>query len=140
MSTMTIHEIRLAPARPSRPAVRPVEWAGAVAGVRRPSVRHASVRLTRRGRVAVLLLGLVLALAVGVFVGAGSVATERPGTPPPTRVVMVGSGDTLWDIAADAAVATGTDDVRDMVTRIVRLNALESGMVLAGQRLRVPTE
>ena len=116
-------------------------------GVRRPQSRplsrsqsRATVRLTRRGRVVVLLLGLAIALAVGVFLGAGSVATEQPGTPTPTRIVMVGSGDTLWDIAADAADATGSGDVREMVTRIERLNALESGMVLAGQRLRVPTE
>jgi Tfp pilus assembly protein FimV len=128
MSTMTIGEVRLVPRPTSRPAVRRVE--------RQPS----TVRLTRRGRVVVLLLGLVLALAAGVFMGAGSVATERPGTPEPTRVVQVGSGDTLWDIAVDAAAATGEDDVRAMVDRIERLNALDSGMVLAGQRLRVPTE
>ena len=74
------------------------------------------------------------------LLGAGSAATERPGTPDPTRIVLVGTGDTLWAIAADAAAATGEDDVRDMVDRIERLNALESGMVLAGQRLRVPTD
>jgi len=127
MSTMTIHEVRLSPTRVTRPAARRVE---------RPS----TVRLTRRGRVTVLLLGLVLALAGGITLGAGSAATERPGTPDPTRVVLVGTGDTLWAIAADAAAATGEDDDRDVVDRIERLNALESGMVLAGQRLRVPTD
>ena len=127
MSTMTIHEVRLSPTRVTRPAARRVE---------RPS----TVRLTRRGRVTVLLLGLVLALAGGITLGAGSAATERPGTPDPTRVVLVGTGDTLWAIAADAAAATGEDDVRLMVDRIEDLNALESGMVLAGQRLRVPTD
>jgi len=121
MSTMTIHEVRFAPSRVT---------------VQRP----ATLRLTRRGRVVVLLLGLALALSAGIFLGAGSVATERPGTPEPTRIVQVGTGDTLWAIAADAAAATGEDDVRAMVDRIERLNALESGMVLAGQRLRVPTE
>jgi hypothetical protein len=130
MSTMTIHEVSLAPGATratSRPAVRRVE-------------RRSTVRLTRRGRAVVLIAGLLIALAAGVFLGAGSVATERPGTPEPTQVVQVGPGDTLWGIAADAAAATGEDDVRDMVERIERLNALESGMVLAGQRLRVPTE
>ena len=126
MSTMTIHEVRLSPARVSRPATRRVE---------RPS----TVRLTRRGRVTVLLLGLALALAGGIFLGAGSAATERPGAES-TRVVQVGTGDTLWEIAAAAAAATGEDDVRTMVDRIEHLNALESGMVLAGQRLRVPTD
>jgi hypothetical protein len=127
MSTMTIHEVRLAPRTTSRASVRRVE---------RPS----TVRLTRRGRAVVLVAGLLLALAAGVFLGAGSVATERPGTPEPTQIVQVGPGDTLWGIAADAAAATGEDDVRAMVERIERLNALESAMVLAGQRLRVPTD
>ena len=127
MSTMTIHEVRLSPTRVTRRAARRVE---------RPS----TVRLTRRGRVTVLLIGLLLALAGGILLGAGSAATERPGTPDPTRIVLVGTGDTLWAIAADAAAATGEDDVRAMVDRIERLNALESGMVLAGQRLRVPTD
>jgi hypothetical protein len=126
MSTMTIHEVRLTPTRVSRPAARRVE---------RPS----TVRLTRRGRVTVLVLGLALALAGGIFLGAGSAATERPGAES-TRVVQVGTGDTLWEIAAAAAAATGEDDVRAMVDRIEDLNALESGMVLAGQRLRVPTD
>jgi hypothetical protein len=127
MSTMTIHEVRLVPRAATLPAVR-------------PAVRRSAVRLTRRGRVVVLLLGVVLALAAGVFLGAGSVATEHPGTPAPTAIVMVGAGDTLWGIAADAAAATGEDDVRAMVARIERLNALESAMVLSGQRLRVPTD
>src|SRR5687767_2598227 len=126
MSTMTIHEVRLSP-RTTPPAVRRAE-------------QRSTVRLTRRGRVVVLLLGLALALAAGVFLGAGSVATERPGTPEPTQIVQVGSGDTLWGIAVDAAAATGEDDVRAMVERIQRLNALDSSMVLAGQRLRVPTD
>ena len=126
------------PRGPPRPASDqpPGRTPRRAAAVDRPS----TLRLTRRGRVVVLLLGLVLALAAGVFLGAGSVATERPGTPEPTRIVQVGSGDTLWGIAVDAAAATGEDDVRAMVDRIERLNALDSGMVLAGQRLRVPTE
>ncbi len=127
MSTMTIDQVaRTHTVRVAVPA--------------RPAQRHATVRLTRRGRAVVLMLGLVIALAAGVFLGAGSVATERPGTPEPTRIVTVATGDTLWDIAAEAAAATGEDDVRAMVDRIERLNALDSGMVLAGQRLRVPTD
>ena len=107
--------------------------------VRRPvpaEARPAAVRLTRRGRLVVLGLGLALALVLGVFVTAGSVATERPGQPEPTRVVMVGSGDTLWGIASEAARG---GDVRDMLARIKELNHLDSGMVTLGQRLHVPT-
>ena len=121
MSTMTIHEVRFAPRRVT---------------VQRSRDRAADPPRPRRRAPARPRAGL----AAGIFLGAGSVATERPGTPEPTRVVQVGTGDTLWAIAADAAAATGEDDVRAMVDRIERLNALESGMVLAGQRLRVPTD
>ena len=93
------------------------------------------MRLTRRGRLVVFVLALGLVLGLGMLWAAGSVATEKPGTPEPTRVVMVGAGETLWDIAADVA---DDGDIRAMVDHIERLNALESGMVRAGQRLRVP--
>lgn len=93
------------------------------------------VRLTRRGRVVVWLMALGLLLGVVLVFGAGSVATERPGTPEPTRVVMVDEGDTLWGLAADV---TTDGDVRAMVERIQRLNALDSALVQVGQKLRVP--
>lgn len=103
-----------------------------------PSAPFAStVRLTRRGRLVVLLAALGLVLAVGFFLASGSVATRDAGTPEPTRVVMVGAGDTLWDIAADLA---DEGDVRSMMDRIEQLNALESGMLTVGQELRVPTD
>jgi len=115
MSTLTI-----------APAFRPVTAR---------STRRTTVRLTRRGRVVVFLFSLVLALAIGILVAAGSVATGEAGTPEPTRVVTVGTGDTLWAIAADLA---DDGDVRGMMARIERLNALDSGMLSAGQRLVVP--
>ena len=129
MSTMTI------PARPARP-MRPV-------GVRSTAVRPAPerrggpVRLTRRGRLVVLAVAVLAILAVGFVLAGGSVATDEAGSPEPTRVVMVGTGDTLWDIAAGIS---DDGDVRAMVDRIQRLNALDSGMVVTGQRLLVPTE
>jgi len=95
-----------------------------------------SVRLTRRGRVVVLVAALLVAFAIGVFVtAAGSVATQEPGTPEPTKIVQVGSGDTLWGISSELA---DDGDVREMMTRIERLNALDSSVLQAGQRLVVP--
>ena len=85
----------------------------------------------------VVALSLFAILAVGFVLASGAVGTLESGTPEPTETVMVGTGDTLWDIAADAA---GDGDVREMVDRIKSLNALDSGMVTAGQRLRVPTD
>lgn len=108
----------------------------APAPVRRPAPRS-QVRLTRRGRVVVLLAALLLAFVVGVVVAAGSVATGEAGTPEPTRVITVGSGDTLWAIAADLA---DDGDVRAMMQRIESLNAMDGGMLTAGQRLVVPAD
>lgn len=116
MSTMTIDQMFV-----GQPAVR----------------RRSSVRLTRRGRVVVVLLALFALLAVGLVVAAGSVATGEAGTPEPTRVVLVGPGDTLWGIASAAADDGGT---AAMMERIEDLNALDSGMLTAGQRLLVPVD
>ncbi len=95
-----------------------------------------TLRLTRRGRVVVLTLALLVVLAVGVLLAGGSAATLEAGTPEPSRVVMVGSGETLWDIAGEAA---GDGDVRVMLERIKDLNRLDTVVVTAGQKLRVPT-
>ena len=94
-------------------------------------------RLTRRGRLVVLAFSLLVVMALGFVLASGAFGTKEGGTPEPTETVMVGTGDTLWDIAADAAEG---GDVREMVERIKSLNALDSGMVTAGQRLRVPTD
>jgi hypothetical protein len=94
-----------------------------------------SYRLTRRGRLVVVAFSLLVILAIGVVLASGAVGTKESGTPEPTETVMVGTGDTLWGIASEAADG---GDVREMVERIKSLNALDSGMVTAGQRLRVP--
>lgn len=100
---------------------------------RRPAA--SAVRLTRRGRLVVFLAALLLVLLAGVFLGSGAVGTDEAGTPPPTQVVMVGPGDTLWGIAAELS-ADG--DIRSTMAEIERLNALDSVALSAGQRLRVP--
>lgn len=99
--------------------------------------RSGQVRLTRRGRLVVFLLALAIVLGLGLAIAAGSVATDEAGTPEPTRVVMVGTGQTLWGIAADLAE---DGEVREMMTHIERLNALDSAVLAAGQRLIVPVQ
>ena len=99
----------------------------------RPST---AVRLTRRGRVVVVVAALLVAFAIGVFVtAAGSVATQHPGTAEPTKIVQVGTGDTLWGIASELS---DDGDVRAMMEEIKQLNALDSADLQAGQRLVVP--
>ena len=109
------------------PAVLPV--------TARPAVRPGQLRLTRRGRLVVFVVGLLVAVAVAVAFAGGSVATAEKGTPAPTDTIVVGTGATLWDIAA--ARAEG-GDVRDMMSTIQELNHLDGGLLVTGQQLRVP--
>jgi LysM repeat protein len=95
----------------------------------------ASVRLTRRGRLVVTVFFLGVLLALFTAFGPRVVATGEQGAPPETSTVVVGDGDTLWGIAADVA---DSGETREMVRRIVELNALSSATIHPGQELAVP--
>ena len=94
-----------------------------------------AVHLTRRGRWVVTLLLLGLVLAVLTVFGAHSAATGEAGSPVKTRMVEVGEGDTLWQIASYAA-APGK--VREMIHQIEELNALSGSAIIEGQEIAVP--
>jgi len=127
------------------PATALVDWPVAEQPVTLVPVRHVrsvrqaratgSVRLTRRGRLVVVVLALGLALAAMTAFGPGSAATSHPGAPVQTHVVEVGAGDTLWEIAAGVA-APG--HVRDKVQQIEELNHLSGPAVTIGQEIAVP--
>jgi len=101
----------------------------------RPTGGH-SVRLTRRGRAVVFGFCVAVLLAVGFALAGGSMATTEKGQSEPTEVITVGTGQTLWEIASEIS---DDGDVRDAMRHIERLNALDSPMLVAGQRLAVPT-
>jgi hypothetical protein len=92
----------------------------------------AAMRLTRRGRVAVLAIGLLVALAFGFLFASGSTATERGES---TTTIQVTPGETLWDIAASVAVEGHTGE---MVEHIKSINHLEGAALQVGQHLLVP--
>ncbi|RKS77446.1 LysM domain-containing protein [Motilibacter peucedani] len=99
-----------------------------------PARRASRVRLTRRGRVLVLLVcALAALLALGW--GAQGVRASISSDGPATAYVSVEPGDTLWGIAERVAPS---DDPRDVVARIEDLNDLPSAVVRAGQLLVVP--
>lgn len=102
---------------------------------RRPAPRG-EVRLTRRGRLVVLALALLVVLAVGVALGGGSAATGESGVDVATEVVVVDHGDTLWGIASQRAAHGG--EVRAVMAEIEEINRLESAALMVGQRLHVP--
>jgi hypothetical protein len=119
-------------------AVPPVRRAGANGSRRGPSRRRPAqppVRLTRRGRVVVVAFLVLVALASS-FLGLrnASVATSRQGRPP-YRTVVVQPGQTLWDVAREAAPGA---DPRDTVGRIMEVNDLSSALVQPGQQIAVP--
>ena len=93
------------------------------------------VRLTRRGRVVVVIVALAFLLLTAFALGSVAVGSETPGQAEPTEIVMVGTGDTLWGIAAELS---DNGDIRSTMREIERLNALESVALSAGQKLRVP--
>lgn len=96
---------------------------------------QSQVRLTRRGRVVVLLAVLLVALVASIALGGGSMATGEAGERPATEVVVVNEGDTLWGIASSVAEE---GEVRSMVHEIRELNDLDSSVVALGQKLHVP--
>ncbi len=99
--------------------------------------RTSTVRLTRRGRFAVLGLFLALAFVVLTLLGGQSAATREPGQPVETRTIVVHEGDTLWGIASEVAEP---GEVREMIHYIEELNALSGPSLMRGQELAVPVK
>jgi hypothetical protein len=94
-----------------------------------------TVRLTRRGRVTLVLAFLGVALALMIPFGGWAAATLTGGSPEPVRIVEVQPGDTLYGIAGDLAKP---GHIREMVHRIQELNSLPGGQITEGQKLAVP--
>jgi hypothetical protein len=94
------------------------------------------VRLTRRGRLAMLISTVLMLGVLGVVLGSTTVATDAPGNPVPAAMVTVKPGQTLWDLAAKA---NPTGDIQVTVDDIMRLNSMTAGGRLqAGDTIAVP--
>jgi hypothetical protein len=96
----------------------------------------AGLRLTRRGRVVLVLLAMLL-LAPMVTWGATAVASS-PGEATEVRVHAVQPGETLWDFARQ--VAEPGEDVRHAVARLQDLNEMSTGTLRVGELLLLPKE
>ena len=57
---------------------------------------------------------------------------------PSAHTMVVGDGDTLWDISSKAVAGTDAS-IREMEQTIKELNSLESSMLVSGQTLIIPT-
>lgn len=132
MATLTLSPSLAASGRPGRPGRlvspgRPV----------RAAATTGSVHLTRRGRLVVTVLAIVLILGMALGT-AGRVSAGSTEQAPVLESVVVQPGQSLWGFAAQALPGL---DTREAVLRIRELNALEgaSGNVIhPGQVLLVP--
>ena len=152
MSTVTV----VAGPRFSRSAARAVSGARAASGARAVSgvgpvsgaearrgcaARTGGVRLTRRGRLLLTLAvgALVTAVAVLAFgspsAGAGAAGTGQPASVASYEQVTVAPGQTLWALANEISPS---EDPREVVARIMDLNAMSSSTLRAGQVVLLP--
>ncbi len=101
-------------------------------------VTPTAVRLTRRGRAA-----LVLVLAV-LLLGAFSIGqrdtraagVDAGGTAAAPVVTTVQAGESLWSVAQRIAPE---NDPREVIAQIRRLNDLQTSGLQVGQQLLLPT-
>jgi Tfp pilus assembly protein FimV len=94
------------------------------------------IRLTRRGRLIVVLSVMALMVFAGIVSGHGSSqAAGRGSLAATSRTLTVQPGETLWSVAARIAPHS---DPRLVVADIESRNHLLGDQVLAGQQLRVP--
>ncbi|MEU4453155.1 LysM peptidoglycan-binding domain-containing protein [Nocardioides sp. NPDC023903] len=103
--------------------------------------RRSTVRLTRRGRVVVFAFALVVLFGIALIGAKVAFAVENGADKSPAssaHTMVVGDGDTLWDISSKAVAGTDSS-IREMEQRIKELNSLESSMLMSGQTLIVPT-
>jgi hypothetical protein len=100
----------------------------------RPSAPH--VRLTRRGKAAVLSVAVAAISVLAIMFGPSSTATDDIGAPAETTMVQVLPGHTLWEIAA---AANPDGDIRSTVDEIIELNSLPNASALQmGSEIAVP--
>lgn len=139
------HRAAAAPTLQSRPCPAGTIPARGTAGpARRERARSHPLRLTRRGRVLVLLV-LIALLCAAFMVGRTASRAAEPAGPlaavqgmassPITTRTVVDPGETLWSIARRIAPAR---DPREVVAQLRRLNDLATGGLQAGQQLVLP--
>ena len=122
--------------RPAQHSRAASEWAGATlpTSPRTPAHGRPGLRLTRRGRLGVLLvLATLLLVAFSLGRTSADAGSTRPAAPAHTTVVH--PGETLWAIARRVAPAA---DPRATVARLTEMNDLGSRPIVAGQRLVLP--
>lgn len=97
-----------------------------------PNTRTAALRRARLRR----MLVLVVLIAAGAVFGPKAFATDATAAPVQLDTYTVGSGDTLWDIAAN--LTPQGRDVRDTMAQIQDVNAMTGTQLQAGEQILLP--
>ncbi|MCO4252836.1 LysM peptidoglycan-binding domain-containing protein [Pseudarthrobacter raffinosi] len=124
----------------SRQWSEPVSTSGSAPRQRREPLPP--LRLTRRGRIVLIGIPLVILAAILLslagFLNAPAKAADSAAdlSLTPTVSVTVQAGQSLWAIASTVAPER---DPRDVIADIAQLNNLSAGGVVPGQQLFVPT-
>jgi LysM domain len=109
---------------------------GAMGAAAAKTLTQGQIRLTRRGRLALLFVA-VLCMVFGFSIGnTVSFAAGVAAPPTSTHSVVVQPGQTLWAIATQAAPHA---DPRATVQQIIVLNSLSSTQLQPGQTLALPS-
>jgi LysM repeat protein len=98
------------------------------------TIRQPRLRLTRRGRVVLIGLFLLLVATIAVVLSPAARGADPTG---PVPTVVVQPGDTLWSVAAKHRPSR---DPYAMIREIRRLNGMSDNIVHAGQELALPHE
>jgi nucleoid-associated protein YgaU len=72
---------------------------------------------------------------VNLAMGFGEVSSLTAET---FEEVLIGSGDTLWQIASDYAAES--QDVRELIYQICKVNGISADSIYPGQLIRIPVE
>ena len=98
-----------------------------------PAARR--TRITRRGRLVLLVLAVGLLLAAISMGRTGSQAATAVENGPSLQQTTVQPGETLWSVAQRIAPK---NDPREIVAQIRRINHLPSSGLQVGQQLLLP--
>jgi hypothetical protein len=106
---------------------------------RRPGAAAPPLRLTRRGRIVIAAVAVLLVTVISLLAAGVAQATSHGPSPRAARQnllqVVVRPGQTLWSVAESA---DPDQDTRVVVQQIIDLNSLNSATVPAGRQLWVP--
>lgn len=98
------------------------------------------LRITRRGKaVLATVLSIPAVVVIGMMATAGgpAVASAEQGATTEFAYVTVSAGESLWDVAERVAPS---QDPRDVIADIERLNGLVGSGVAAGESLAIPAD